>query len=220
MIEVPLIILGGGGVAREVHDIVVAINERAQHNNEKVINFLGFVASDVSKPELLLERGKILGGDEVLESLPRGTRYVVAIGNGIIRSNVSEKANDHGHIAYSLIHPLANIGSFSNHIGNGSIIGSGVSITTNVSIGNHVFVDRNSTIGHDVVIDDFVSIYPQVSISGNVTLGLLSTIGTGARIIQGISVGESSFVGAGAVVTADVTDSTTVVGVPAKNIAK
>lgn len=41
-------------------------------------------------------------------------------------------------------------------------------------------------------------------------------IGTGAIILRGVTIGENATVGAGAVVTRDVPDNLTVVGVPAK----
>jgi acetyltransferase-like isoleucine patch superfamily enzyme len=43
-------------------------------------------------------------------------------------------------------------------------------------------------------------------------------VGTGACIIQGVSIGAASVVGAGAVVIKDVSPGVTTVGVPAKTI--
>ena len=43
-----------------------------------------------------------------------------------------------------------------------------------------------------------------------------ATIGSGAIIMGGVVIGEKAFVGAGAVVTRDVPDQMTVVGIPAK----
>lgn len=218
---IPLVILGGGGVAREIHDIIEAINLQAQNlGHYKEIDFLGFIAEDFENSGLLLERGPILGGDEVLINLPEGTKYVVGIGDGQIRSKVSAKANAAGLLPHTLIHPEAQIGRYSNQIGPGSIICFGVSITTNVRIGSHVFLDRTSTIGHDVLIHDFVSVYPHVSISGDVEIQTLSTIGTGARIIQGLKVGQESFVGAGAVLTKNVEAGKIVIGVPARELVR
>jgi serine acetyltransferase len=45
-------------------------------------------------------------------------------------------------------------------------------------------------------------------------------VGIGATIIQGITIGESAVVGAGAVVLEDVSPYTTVVGVPARVVKK
>jgi serine acetyltransferase len=57
---------------------------------------------------------------------------------------------------------------------------------------------------------------PTVNISGGVTLGRGVLVGTGAQILQYVSVGDHATVGAGAVVTKPVAESTTVVGMPAK----
>lgn len=43
-------------------------------------------------------------------------------------------------------------------------------------------------------------------------------MGTGSIIIQGLTIGENSIIGAGAVVTTDVPKNCTAVGVPAKPI--
>jgi acetyltransferase-like isoleucine patch superfamily enzyme len=46
-----------------------------------------------------------------------------------------------------------------------------------------------------------------------------SYIGTGAIILGGVTIGENSIVGAGAVVTKDVLENSTVAGVPARIIS-
>ncbi|HDS09283.1 MAG TPA: N-acetyltransferase, partial [Firmicutes bacterium] len=47
-----------------------------------------------------------------------------------------------------------------------------------------------------------------------------ASIGSGATILCGITIGENSVIGAGAVVTKDVPPNTTVAGVPARIIKK
>jgi acetyltransferase-like isoleucine patch superfamily enzyme len=61
-----------------------------------------------------------------------------------------------------------------------------------------------------------VVINPLASISGGVVIGDRTLIGTAAAVLQYINVGSDASVGAGAVVTKDVADGTTVVGVPAR----
>jgi UDP-perosamine 4-acetyltransferase len=53
-----------------------------------------------------------------------------------------------------------------------------------------------------------------------VRIGGRATVGIGATIIDGITVGMNSFVGAGAVVVKDVPDNVVVAGVPAKVLRK
>ena len=54
------------------------------------------------------------------------------------------------------------------------------------------------------------------SVAGCVKIGDYSTIGTNATILPNISLGNNVFIGAGAVVTCDISDNKVVAGVPAK----
>jgi acetyltransferase-like isoleucine patch superfamily enzyme len=61
---------------------------------------------------------------------------------------------------------------------------------------------------------------PGAHISGAVHVEEGADVGTGASVIQGITVGAWSVVGAGAAVVRDVEPHTTVVGVPASVIER
>lgn len=216
-----LVIIGAGGLARQVHDVVVAINDQATFlGKPQPFEFLGFIAESDEQTHLLSPRGPLLGGDEILPSLPDGTHYVIGIGQGSVRKKLAELADSFHLIPAILIHPRSSIGKFGMEIGKGSIICSQVAITTDVRLGEHVFLDLSVTVGHDAILNSFVSIYPSSSISGNVELEEGVTVGTGARVLQGLRVGAESFVGAGAVVVKDVPPQSIVVGVPGKAFQK
>jgi sugar O-acyltransferase (sialic acid O-acetyltransferase NeuD family) len=216
-----LVILGAGGLARQVHDIVEAINAAALNvGSPAPFNFLGFVAEVQDDSHLLDSRGPVLGSDEILSDLLEGTEYVVGIGAGEVRKKVAARALGAGLTAATLVHPLAYIGNHGNVLGRGSIISAFASITTDVILGEHVFVDLNVTIGHDSHLESFVSVYPSSSISGNVHLGEGVTMGTGSRILPGITVGANSFLGAGTVVVKEVPGDSIVVGVPGRAFKK
>jgi len=53
-------------------------------------------------------------------------------------------------------------------------------------------------------------------LSGGVEIGSRCLVGAGATILQYLKIGDEVTVGAGSVVTKDVTAGTTVIGVPAK----
>jgi serine acetyltransferase len=55
-----------------------------------------------------------------------------------------------------------------------------------------------------------------VNLSGNVQIGNGVLTGTGCQILERLSIGNNVTMGAGAVVTKNVPDSLTVIGVPAK----
>lgn len=98
----------------------------------------------------------------------------------------------------------------------GCIFCPGVRLTVDISIGQFVIINLNSTIGHDVTIGDFTSVMPSVNISGNVTIGKRVFIGSGATILQGLTIGDDVVIGAGAVVTKSIAAGQRVKGVPAQ----
>ena len=88
----------------------------------------------------------------------------------------------------------------------GITIGDGTMIGMNVTI---------ATLNHGLSLDTRNTTYPSpVNIGENVW------IGSNATILPGVTIGDNSVVGAGAVVTKDVPKDTVVAGVPAKVIKK
>jgi sugar O-acyltransferase (sialic acid O-acetyltransferase NeuD family) len=209
-VATPFVIIGAGGFAREVLDVVEAC-QRAGADLE----FLGFLADDRPEPQSLESRGVSWLGPPSGAELPTGTQYVVGVGSPVVRRALTERADAMGLVATRLIHPSATIGH-GVVFDEGSIVCSHVSITTNVRIGRHVHLNLNSTVGHDAVIDPFVTVYPGVNISGAVRVGEGASLGTNSCVLQNLQVGAGSFVGAGSVVTRDVPPEVTVVGSPAR----
>jgi sugar O-acyltransferase (sialic acid O-acetyltransferase NeuD family) len=118
-----------------------------------------------------------------------------------------------------LIHPNALIGNRQYvSIGEGSIITAGTIITQNIRIGKHVILNLLCTVGHDTIIGDFSSFMPSVNISGEVVIHNNVYVGTGAKIINQLTIGQHSIIGAGAVVSKNIPERCTAVGVPAKPI--
>lgn len=118
-------------------------------------------------------------------------------------------------------------------------------IGKNVSMGQGVFIGNKVTIGDDCKIQNNVSIYDNVHLEDGVFCGpsmvftnvynprslierkdeyrdtLVShgaTLGANCTIICGVTIGQFSFIGAGALVNKDVKPYALVVGVPGKHI--
>ena len=162
----PIVVIGAGGFGREVHDVIVAINAASA---DPVWHFLGFVDDGTPDPQLLGRRNaRHLGGTNELPSMG-GTFYVIGVGNPVARRRLAEQADAAGLRAATLVHPSATMG-LDVEVGEGSIICSHVSITTNVRIGRHVHLDQNVAIGHDTTLRDFSRVNPGATVSGNVTL--------------------------------------------------
>ncbi len=118
-------------------------------------------------------------------------------------------------------------------IGKYCILGQNVNVGNNVTIGNYVKIQNNVSVYEGVTLEDYVfcgpsmvftnikdprSKYPQVGakyyIKTLVREG--ASLGANCTIVCGVTIGRFAFVGAGSVVTKDVSDFALVVGNPAK----
>ena len=148
----------------------------------------------------------------------------LAIADGAIRELLANKCKENGVSFFSVEAPNCVIYDDVT-IGEGSILCSGVSLTSNISIGKHFHANLNSYVEHDCVIGDFVTFAPGVKCNGQIRIEDHVFIGAGAIIRQGspakpIVIGHKACVGMGAIVLNDVAPNSTVVGVPAKRINK
>lgn len=110
-------------------------------------------------------------------------------------------------------------------IGNGSILCSFVTLTSNIKIGKSFHANIYSYVAHDCVIGDYVTFAPAVKCNGNIIIEDHVYIGTGAIIKQGkpnkpLRIGKGAIIGAGAVVTKNVPAGITVFGNPAIELTK
>ncbi len=203
-------IIGAGGFGREVAWLIERINE-----DKNEWNFIWYYDDIKSKSD---DNYPVLGNVDDLLSLKEKLYVVCAIGTSSIRKKVLQRLTTNCNIEFpNLIDPTV-IMSDSIKMGVGNIICSRNIFTVNVSMGDHNIVNLNCTIGHDVIIESYITLNPTVNISGNVILKEACEFGTGSEIIQGITVGENTIVGAGAVVVRDLPSNSVCVGMPAKPI--
>lgn len=205
-------VIGAGGVAKGVYQILRDINTR-----EPSWEVLGFIDENAALHGQLFCGKPIISSVEWLIRKP-GIFVVIAIANPCQRKQVFERISsivDDADAFATLVHPAAWL-AHDVSVGKGVVIYPGVCINSMASIGNHVIINMRSSIGHDAIINDFVTIAPGVSISGASRLSVGVDVGTNAAVLQKLSIGSWSRVGAGAVVINDMPAGITCVGVPAR----
>ena len=156
---------------------------------------------------------------------PASSRYInIAIASSAVRQKLVERCKADSVQFFEL--RAANVVQLDHvQLGEGAILSSFVHLTSNIHIGQHFHANIYSYVAHDCVIGDYVTFAPGVKCNGNVVVEDRAYIGTGAVIKQGqpgqpLVIGRGAVVGMGAVVTRSVPPGVTVVGNPAKPLAK
>jgi sugar O-acyltransferase (sialic acid O-acetyltransferase NeuD family) len=210
-------IFGASGCGRGVMPLARAHFSATDETCELV-----FVDDDPPAPEI--------NGHEVLTygqwlQRPAADRYIsIAVANSLIRQKLVERCAADGvkffEVRARYVIQLDNV-----QLGEGAILCPFVTLTSNIQIGKHFHANLYSYVEHDCVIGDYVTFAPGVMCNGNVVIEDHAYIGAGAILHQGqpgnpLVIGRGAVVGMGAVVTRSVTPGVTVVGNPARALAK
>jgi len=134
----------------------------------------------------------------------------------------------HALVFYRVAHALraAGIPFFPRWLSQVGKFFTGIEIHPGAAIGHELFIDHGMgvVIGETAIIGDNVTLYQGVTLGGtgkergkrHPTVGNNVVIGTGAKVLGNITIGDSSYIGANAVVIKDVPPNSTVVGVPGR----
>ena len=202
------VVLGGGGHARVVVDILEQAGE---------VEIVGFTNAASGQADLCGYR--YLGTDESLGELYRSgvRRAFVAVGDNARRKKCLDALAAGGFQVINAISPHAVISPRAS-LGSGIAVMPGAVINAGAQIGDGAIVNTNASIDHDCMIGCCVHVAPGVVIAGGVRVGEGAFLGAGACVIPEISIGCWATIGAGAVVVRDVKDRVVAVGVPATTL--
>lgn len=205
-----LVIIGAGGLAREVYDLAHYCDP---DNKELVVKgFLSDGPSDIEQmgypPVLSTVSDYSIGSADV---------FICAIGNVSDRKKTVEIIKAKGGKFINLIHPTCVIAP-SVSLGEGIAMKAFCVLASDIEIGDYVFFQSSVIMGHDVRIGDYTHINSFSFFAGYVSVESKCVINAGARLIQNVNVGKGAVVGMGSVVLKNIAPKTTVFGVPAKKI--
>ncbi len=208
-----IIIIGNGGLAKEIAEYIDNINDSIP-----TWNLLGFSTNSPSYIGNYIHKYKVLCLDKEIANWREHLGLVIGVGFPNRIYDISAYFINNPNLYFpNIIHPTAFVAKYIS-IGEGNIITPYVVISTDVHIGSYNLFNWNVTIGHDTQIGECNVFNPGVNISGNIILGSRVLVGTGAHILQGLTICDDTIVGAGAVVIKDITEPGTYVGVPARKI--
>lgn len=204
-----LLILGAGGLGKEVADIVFVMPDGDKYDDVAFID-------DVIPPNKPVYGIQVLGNRSLLcEMSPEESEVCVAVGTPAVRKKLVEEINRYGLSFANIIDPTALIRSTAV-LGSGVIIGARAFLSSDVMVGAHAVINPGALVGHEVVIGSYVVVGGGALISGGARIGEGALIGAGASILYNTSVGDWATVGMGAGVFAPVEKGQTVLGNPAR----
>ncbi|GHV80065.1 hexapeptide transferase [Spirochaetia bacterium] len=205
-----LLLVGAGGHCRSVIDSINYV----QYSDIGIVDLPEMVGKNIfSIP--------IVGTDEDIESLfEKGYHQAIitlgSVGNPDKRIKLYHKLKLIGFQFPKIIDSTAIVSQISVEMADGVFVGKGVIINTGVKLGTCAIINSGAIIDHDCEIGQFVHIGPGVRMSGGIHIQDNVHVGIGSSMIQSISVGRDSIIGAGSVVVSDIEEGVIAFGIPCR----
>ncbi|APW59904.1 NeuD/PglB/VioB family sugar acetyltransferase [Paludisphaera borealis] len=210
----PILILGTGGNAHDVLDLVEALN-----TTTPTWDVAGFL--DDARPPGTRHLGlDVLGPLHDAGNFPDHA-FVNSIGSDKSFRRLPQILASTGLAAErfaTLVHPSASVSSRAR-LGRGVVVQQGVTVGGGTVVGDFVTLCPACTVGHDTCIGDYTILAPRAVVSGFVHIDPNCYIGAASVIRQNLRIGEHSLVGTGSVVVREVAPGATVAGNPARPLA-
>ncbi|MEU5696789.1 NeuD/PglB/VioB family sugar acetyltransferase [Actinosynnema sp. NPDC020468] len=207
----PLLLVGGGGLAREVLAAARLLPEEWKP--------VGALDDDPSRHGADLDGLPVLGGSELVHERADAA-VLVCIASArrpLGRMAVVRRLGLAEDRWASLVHPGAFVAQGAA-VGPGTVLLAGVAVTTPLRLGAHVVAMPHVLITHDDEVGDGVTFAGRASLGGAVRVGESAYLGQGSSVREGVTIGAGAVVGMGSVVLTDVPEGQVWAGVPARRL--
>ncbi|MEU4804795.1 NeuD/PglB/VioB family sugar acetyltransferase [Actinosynnema sp. NPDC023587] len=204
----PLLLVGGGGLAREVLAAVRLLPARWTP--------VGALDDDPSRHGADLDGLPVLGGSELVhERTDAAVLVCVASARRPLgRMTVVRRLGLPEDRWATVVHPAASVPPGAV-VGPGTVLLAGVVVTTPLRLGAHVVAMPHVLVTHDDEVGDGVTLAGRASLGGAVRVGESAYLGQGSSVREGVAIGAGAVVGMGSVVLTDVPAGEVWAGVPA-----
>lgn len=208
-----VLILGAGGHAWVIADILF----RMQQAGQDVVP-VGYLDDNIQLVGQSMLGLSVMG---VLSSLHDQAHdaVVIAIGHNRTRQRLFSDLQERGERFVVARHPRSIVAP-DVRIGTGTMICAGAIVNPGSVVGDNVILNTGCTVDHHNLIGDHVHIAPGVHLGGEVAIGEGTLVGIGSTVIPQHTIGAWSVIGAGSLVSKNIPDWSTAVGVPARVIHK
>lgn len=208
-----IIIVGSGGLAKEVYAII-----KSNNKNDASWNVIGFISKSKKGMEII-DGLKVIGDDNYVLNYDKKINIIIAVADTSIRQSLVKKLNLLKNISFpNIIHKSIFIDFDNVEIGYGNVLFPNTIVAPHVKIGNFNILNFSTFLGHDSIVKNFCTINPNATIPGSVVINNYCTVGANATIHQGIHISEKSIIGIGSVLTRASKADSTYFGNPARKI--
>jgi len=206
-----LILIGGGGHARSVIDVVesghdfrlVGIADRQEKMGKHVLNYA------------------VTSIDKQLTSLANDNQYfLITVGQietAEIRMRLDQKLTRAGGKLASVVSPFARLSDHAS-VAEGTAIMHFALVNAGAQVGRNVIINTQALIEHDVVVGEFCHISTGAILNGGAIVGNRVFVGSHTTVRQGITIADKVVVGAHSYVNQPITEAGVYAGVPARRI--
>lgn len=207
-----LIIVGGGGFAREVFVWVTACAEAG------TLPAIGGYVDDAGDVLAHKERYAMpwLGGiDDV--AIGAGDRFVMAIGSPKAKRAIHARLRARGARFATVIHPSCIVAPTAT-IGEGVFLCPGCIIAPDSVVEPFVMMNTGSGTAHDSRVGEFTVFASSVILGGYADIGEDVSIGSHVVVLPKVRIGRGATIGPGSVLYRSVPEGATVFAPPAKQL--
>ncbi len=200
MSATPVLILGAGGLGREVYQWALDAGMMP----------IGFIDDNRDALQHHADYPPIVG---TVAEAPLTAPLLCAIGSNALRQSCVERLTARGATFATLLHPQAKC--LRATLGMGAIVAPFAYIGADASAGPFAFLQTGTVLGHDVQAGAFLRMDTTAFVGGYAKLGDGVTLHTGAKVMPGKTVGDHCTLGAGSVLLSNLRSGQTAFGIPA-----
>ena len=194
-----LILIGGGGHCHACIDVIESTQK---------FQIIGIIDTKDKIGQFVLGY-PIIGDDADLpKTINKDTWFIITLGHiksSALRRSLFEKLENLEANIATVVSGNALISKYSS-VGKGTIVMHRATVGAGSKIGQNCIINTNANIEHDTVVGNDVHISTHAVVNGNCELKDGVFIGSNTTIFHGISIESDTMIGAGSLVTKNITE--------------